>query len=78
MLTFYELKNRFNGDTMIRQLIISLVSLLICLTVMGITLIAAPPSLAPLKKLGEDGRNLIEEYLQGERMKTVKRALGLK
>jgi flagellar basal-body rod protein FlgG len=37
-----------------------------------------PPGLEPLKELGKEGRNLIEEYLQSERMKTIKRTLGLK
>ncbi len=40
--------------------------------------VVPPPSLEPLKQLGKEGRNLIEEYLQSERMKTFKRTLGLK
>jgi hypothetical protein len=36
-----------------------------------------PSSLGPLKAIRDQGRDLIEEYLQSERMKTIKRTLGL-
>lgn len=42
------------------------------------TEVVPPLSLEPLKELGKEGRSLIEEYLQSERMKTIKRTLGLK
>jgi WD40 repeat protein len=84
MLTFYELKNRFNGDIMIRQLIISLVSLLICLTVMGITLIAAPPPQPPEGELyvvqAEDWLSKIAEkyYNEASAYPLIVVATGLK